>query len=262
MSIISAAPFPRRSVEARRLGIRFAAALAVLVLLGAAAPASKAAEWSPPVHLRSFPGVYPYDVARPQVGVDADGDAVFVWTSRDSTSDCYSGCMRVQARVRSADGALSPVETLSPPGLNASGAELAVAPSGAAVVTWEVADTCSGHPCLVGQVRTRSPAGELGAIETIARDDPFQGGATVAIDAAGNAPIVWLGSDGRVRTRTLTAAGVFGGIRALSLAGRFATDPQVAIKSGGGVVFAWVIHAARGGRHGRVQSRAIGLTGK
>ena len=46
----------------------------------------------------------------PQVAIDADGDAVFTWERFDGTN------IRVQARTRSAAGALSPVQTLSAPG--------------------------------------------------------------------------------------------------------------------------------------------------
>ena len=49
-----------------------------------------------------------------RVAVAPNGDAVYTWAIYDDINE--SCCARIQARARSAAGALSPVQTLSPPG--------------------------------------------------------------------------------------------------------------------------------------------------
>jgi hypothetical protein len=66
----------------------------------------------------------------PQVAVDTGGDAVFTW-ARVSSSRGF-----IQARTRSANGALSKVKYLSDPGQQANSPQVAVNPDGDAVVVW------------------------------------------------------------------------------------------------------------------------------
>jgi hypothetical protein len=81
------------------------------------------------------------DAAESQVGVDQSDNAVFVWARQDGTTGCSgSGCVRIQARTRSAAGALGAVQTLSAPGQNAFAPEVAVNLNGAAVADWERRD--------------------------------------------------------------------------------------------------------------------------
>jgi hypothetical protein len=76
-----------------------------------------------------------------QVAVDPNGVAVFVWSRLDGTSDCGgTGCDRIQARVRLATAILSPPQTLSGAGQNASEPQVAVDPNGNAVATWGRSD--------------------------------------------------------------------------------------------------------------------------
>jgi hypothetical protein len=69
------------------------------------------------------------DADAPDVGVDSDGDAVFVWQRFDGTNT------RVQARSRSTAGTLGAIGTLSAPG-HAFDPRIAVAPNGAASAVW------------------------------------------------------------------------------------------------------------------------------
>jgi hypothetical protein len=70
-----------------------------------------------------------------RVAVDTDGDAVFTWSRSDGTN------FRVQARTRSASGALSrPVQTLSSAGEDAKIPQVAVDATGDAVATWRRSD--------------------------------------------------------------------------------------------------------------------------
>src|SRR5438034_990952 len=75
------------------------------------------------------------NASSPQVGVDSAGNAVAVWQRSDGTRD------RVQARARTAGGALSATQTLSDAGQDAFGSQVAVdSSSGDAVVVWYRSD--------------------------------------------------------------------------------------------------------------------------
>ena len=119
--------------------------------------------------------------ARPRVAMDADGNAVFTWLRSDGTNE------RVQARARSAAGALSAVQTLSAPGQHASDARVAVAASGMAVFTWQRSDGTNARV----QARTRSRTGVLGSVETLspAGDDAYV--PRLAMNADGDAVVVY-----------------------------------------------------------------------
>ena len=94
---------------------------------------------------------------RAQVAVDADGDAVFTWRRSDGTD------YRVQARMRSAAGALSAVQTLSASGQSAVTPQVAIDPDGDAVFTWWRSDGAN----LRVQARARSAAGALSGVQTL-----------------------------------------------------------------------------------------------
>jgi hypothetical protein len=86
----------------------------------------------------------------PQVGVDQSGNAVFIWERSDGTTDCDgSGCFRIQARSRSAAGALGLTQTISAAGLHAEPSpqpQIAVTPTGSAVTVWQSVDTGTPDP--------------------------------------------------------------------------------------------------------------------
>jgi hypothetical protein len=114
----------------------------------------------------------PFLTARdPEVAVDADGNAVFVWVRGDWTNDCDGGgCYRIQTRVRSADATLSAIQTLSAPGQHAEKPRLAADRNGNTVFVWERFDgtsSCAGSGCLRIQVRTRSAQGLMSATQTL-----------------------------------------------------------------------------------------------
>jgi hypothetical protein len=70
------------------------------------------------------------DAFSPGVAVDPHGHAVFTWLRSDGTSD------GVQARTRSAKGALGAIHTLSPAGQSAGEAAVAARPDGEVAVIW------------------------------------------------------------------------------------------------------------------------------
>jgi hypothetical protein len=71
-----------------------------------------------------------------EVAVEGDGDAVFIWARFDGTDPEISCCHRVQARTRSASGALGSIQTLSAAGKDAVFPQVAVDDAGDAVATW------------------------------------------------------------------------------------------------------------------------------
>jgi hypothetical protein len=72
------------------------------------------------------------------VAVDPNGDAVFVWSRQDGTTDCDGGpCARIQAAVASPFLAtLTPTDTLSTAGQDTYLPYVAVDPAGDAVAVW------------------------------------------------------------------------------------------------------------------------------
>jgi hypothetical protein len=193
------------------------------------------------------------DAFFPKVAVDEDGDAVFAWERVDETTDCEeAGCQRVQARARSAAGVLSAVQTLSPAGQSAGGAELAIDQDGDAVFTWEsreLTTDCGGFGCLRVQARARSAAGVLSTTQNVSVPGRDASGGQVAIDQDGDAVFTWqrvdattgCGGSGcrRAQVRTRSAAGALGTVQNLSAAGQNAELPEVAVDEDGDAAFTW-----------------------
>ncbi len=226
------------------------APLCALVVAGLVAPALAGAVWTTPQDI-SAAG---QNASNSQVAVDADGDTVFVWQGSDGTNT------RIQTRARSAGGALSPVQTISPAGENASAPQVAVDADGDAVFTWTRFDGAYNRV----QARARSAAGTLSAVQTLspAGRGAFQ--AEVAVDGDGDAVFTWTRFDGanyRIQTRARSAGGTLSAVQTLSGAGRNAfgvTGPQVAVDADGDAVFIW---ERDDGTDNRVQARARSAAG-
>ena len=167
---------------------------------------------------------------------------------------------RVQARTLSAAGVLGPIRTLSRAGHDARLPEIAVSTNGRAVVVWE--ERFNGATRQV-QARTLSAAGVLGPIQTLSQAGHDAYLPEVAVDADGDAVVVWKrwGSDRRVQARTLSATGVLGPIQTLSppaSLGPESTDngPKVAVDRLGHAVVVW-----RNDDNFRVQARSRSRAG-
>jgi hypothetical protein len=233
--------------------MRVVRSLLLLALLALAAPAGAEAAWSTPITI-SAPG---QDATAHQVAINESGDAAFVWTRPDGNQDdcgSYSGCQRVQARVRSAAGGLSAVQTLSDPGEHAYNPQVAIDQGGNALLTWTRSDGstgCGGYGCFRVQARARSAAGALGATQTVSPGIAYY--PQVAVDDSGDAVFVWqryVGSavcNGHygcilIEARTRSAAGVLSAIQTLSAPAdwnRDARGPQVGLDPNGNAVFIW-----------------------
>jgi hypothetical protein len=213
-----------------------AAPLLTLFLVGLLVPSLSHAAWTAPVNLSAAN----QDASRPQVAVDADGDAVFTWERFDGAN------WRIQARARSAAGALSAVQTLSKGGQDAFAPQVALDDAGDAVFTWSRSDGLNSRV----QTRARSAAGTLSAAQNLS--DPGQNAFApqVAVDADGDAVFAWSRFDGtvpdpdlpccaRIQARTRSAAGTLSGVQNLSAAGQDAFNPQVGVDIAGNAVATW-----------------------
>jgi hypothetical protein len=172
-----------------------------------------------------------------RVAMNADGNAVIVWRS---SAD-------ILARARSAAGVLGPVETLSGPGEN-SGAQVGIDRNGNALVVWlhQDPDGALWRPRV--QARARSATGVLGPIWTLSHPQQNSGvtftpnDADVAIDANGNALVVWSRDDGanwRVQMRAHSSGGMLGPVQTLSRRGQHSISPRVAIDARGNALIVW-----------------------
>ena len=232
---------PRQdSVTPVRVLRHFTVALCALLAVGLGVPTIASAEWTAPF------GLSDSRASDPQVGVDADGDAVFGWTTFDGTND------RVQVAARSADGALSAVQTLGRPGQDSGFPRLAVDADGDAVIGWSRYDGLNGY----AEAQARRSDGTLSRVLTI----PNSAG-QFAVDADGNAVFALFGFDGanrRAQTVTRSASGVLSSVQTLSEPGQDASHLSVAVAADGDAVFTWL---RSDGTHQRVQAIARSAAG-
>ena len=122
----------------------------------------------------------------PQVGVTATGRSVFAWERSDGTNT------RIETRARTAAGVLSPVQTASAAGQNASGPAVGVGADGGAVLSW----LQPVPPFSVVQARERTPAGALLATQIVSQDGQNASSPGLDVNPDGVAAAVWVRSDG------------------------------------------------------------------
>jgi hypothetical protein len=154
----------------------------------------------------------------PQVAVDSNGNATFVWTSRPDTSTC---CYRIRTRTRSASGALSAIQTLSASGQDAFAPQVAVNENGNATFVWlrydGTSDCHRGGPCLRVQTRTRTVAAALSAVQTLSAAKSNSEYPRVGIDGNANAVFVWRSRDLKaIRARSRSATGALSATQTIS----------------------------------------------
>jgi hypothetical protein len=165
----------------------------------------------------------------PQVGIDGDGDAIFTWVRNDGSN------ARIQARKRTAGGALTAVQTLSAAGQSAFEPRVGVDDAGNAIITWY------RSPEFIVQARRRGAGGALGATLTLSAPGGFGYTPRVAVEGDGDAVFTWDDptESGAVLARFRSAAGALGPIRTLA---PDAGSPRVAVDGAGNAVFTWLIH--------------------
>ena len=170
-----------------------------------------------------------------EVASDADGDAIAVYTRRGTQFH-----ERVKARMISADGVLGAPITLSARGGGAFNPQIASDPAGDAVAVWTRWDGANTRV----QARTISRNGALGPIHTLSAAGQNAGSPKVAIDADGDAVVVWgrfrPGTRVYVQAATVSRGGAVGPTRNLCCVGKDAAAPQVTIDREGDAVAVWL----------------------
>lgn len=163
----------------------------------------------------------------PQVAVESDGDAFFVWRRSDGSTQV------AQARRRAADGTLGAVQNLSAPGVQAQTPRLVIDAAGNVQFVWR------GDFAI--QTRRRSAGGSLGAVVNLADG----GSPQLGVGAAGDIYFTWIRYKDLkwfVQTRRRAASGTFGSTQDLSAGG---SDPasvsicDVAVAADGDAYFTW-----------------------
>ena len=189
------------------------------------------------------------------VAVNERGAALFSWAQFDPDG----GGLALKLRSRSPGGSLGPIVAVSDPsGADVFDHNIAITPTGDAVVAWTSVDFASGD--VRAWARSRSAHSGLGDI--VALGDPsleaFR--PQVALDADANATFVWTQGDRatgktRVHTRSRAAGGALGPIRDLDADTRNADEPKVAVDADGDTVFAWLSFDANA--RAAVRSRSL-----
>jgi len=163
------------------------------------------------------------DGFEPQVVVDTSGRVSAVWTRSDGSN------FRIQTSDRTAAGPWSAPQTISDPGMSASGPNLAVDPSGNVLAVWTRFDGSNGRI----QAAYKPAAGTFGVPATVSASGGDASAPDVSIDNSGNAIVVWQRSDGtnlRVQAaiRSPGSGGTFGAISTLSAPGQDGFEPKAA----------------------------------
>jgi hypothetical protein len=237
----------------RRLLFAVGIGLAGLLALLAIAPVAQAKlSWPTPQDLFTAT----QSVFRPQVAVDSQDRATVVWES-------FDGSNYVVRAVRiGADGSRGTVHDLSAPSADPHGyavlPKVAVDSQGRATVVWrrfngstswiqEVRIAADGTPGIVRDLTSPGP---------VDYDDP-----EVAVDSEDRATVVWGASDGstsRIEAMRIGSDGALGNIQALSPAGRYAFESQLAIDPQARAIVTW---ESPDGSHNRIQAVRIAADG-
>jgi hypothetical protein len=173
--------------------------------------------------------------SRPQVGLDSQGDAVAVWYRSNGTNNI------VQSAVRPASSGTwqAPVD-LSEPGQNALFPQIAVDPQGTAIAVWQRFD---GANFIVQAAVRPASTGVWQAPVDLSVAGQSASSPQVAVDPQGNAVAAWSrfnGTNSIIQAAARPAAtGVWQAPSDVSVAGKDAVSPQVAIDSRGNAVAAW-----------------------
>ncbi len=163
------------------------------------------------------------DAFEPELVVAPDGTVIAVWTRSDGTN------FRIQSSNRTPSGAWAAAQTISDPGMSASGPAIAVDPSGNALAVWTQSD---GSDLRINAA-FRPSGGSFGTPALVSASGQDATAPDVSMDGSGNALVGWQRTDGtklRVQTaiRSPGAGGGFGPTSTLSDPGQDGFEPRVA----------------------------------
>ena len=199
--------------------------------------------WSKPANLGDHLSVAGTDAEEAQVAMNADGDAVVVWTQDDGS---YWQTYKAERHDGSWSTPANLADRLSLAGSHTSDPQVALNAAGDAVVVWQQYD---GNG--VQQIYKAERHSGNWILPANLDDHPSPGGADafgpqVALNDAGDAVVVWHQNDGS-GPRRIYKAERHGGSWTLpanlddhlSMAGTSAYDPQVALSANGDAVVVW-----------------------
>jgi hypothetical protein len=169
----------------------------------------------------------------PQVAVDAAGVATIVWI------DAQTPDGMIRSRRLTAAGGLEDAADVSPTAQSAGDPQVAVDPSGNAIVAWGAFDGAND----IVYARRIDTLGTLGTMLVVSAPGESAFRQQIAVDPAGNAFIAWQAfdlSDSRVRARQIQAGGALRAIVTLSAAGERTFSPRVAVDASGNPTAAWL----------------------
>jgi hypothetical protein len=190
------------------------------------------------------------DAQDPDVGIDGTGNAVFIWQRFDLDLDT------IITRTLATDGTLGAAQSLSFYGGSES-PRVAVNESGDVAFTWT--DWEDTHDRI--QARVDLASAPLGGVQNLSDESESASNAQVAIDGAGNAMFAWErwdGSDWRIQSVRMPAGGSPAAVETHSAAGQSASDPRLAIETGGTAALTW---KRWDGAFHRVQVRRLPASG-
>ncbi len=185
-------------------------------------------KWQAPVNITPIGGKW---AERPDIAVDAQGDALAVWERNVEEG--------IQSSLRPAAGKWQTPVTLSAPGEKTAQEtpQVAVDEQGDAVAVWQSSSGTS-NAAIEGAVR---PAGGKWQTPlTLSAPGVEAAEPRVAVDAQGDAVVVWERSSARVQGTVRSARGEWQTPVNLSAPGVFAGEPDVAIGAQGNAVAVWV----------------------
>ena len=169
----------------------------------------------------------------PRVAIDAAGNATVAWTQSDAAG------MTVQAATRPGDGTFSAPVNLSTTGPTSYASQrIATNAAGETVAVWSGSDDAN----TIVEAATRPTGGVFSAPLDLSATGRDADSAQAAIDAAGNAVVVWTRFDGTSRVVQFAhrpAGGAFSAALGVSPAGAEARTPQVHVNAAGDAVVAW-----------------------
>ena len=172
------------------------------------------------------------DALKPQVALDAAGNALAVWIRSNGTNYI------VQAAARPAGGAWSAPQDLSAAGHDADFPQVALDAAGNGLAVWE-GDNGTNE---IVQAAARPAGGAWSAPQDLSATGQNAHRPQVALDPAGNALAVWERSNGTnliVQAAARPAGGAWSAPQDLSAAGHDADLPQVALDAAGNGLAVW-----------------------
>jgi hypothetical protein len=173
------------------------------------------------------------DAFQPQIAVDPSGNATAVWAEFNGTKNI------IQASTKPFGGTWQAPEDLSAEGQDASYPQIAVDPSGNATAVWA---RFNGTNYII-QASTKPFGGIWQAPEDLSAEGQDAILPQIAVDANGNATVVWMrsnGTDNIIQASTKPFGGVWQAPENLSADGQNAILPQIAVDANGNATVVWM----------------------